>query len=176
MSVLDRIEKAEIRDLLGKGWLTHDGLWFFLTCRAFGIDKANALNRAAIKSLAPIETERAKRVLKIGKATIDNFPELMDFIAAALEVTLPDSVFTKFHLSSPSKDLIHWEWEKGQCFAFKGMKQNGLIDQYHCGVIYRIECWLEALGVRYSMRTKIDACLMNEEGACGGNIQVFFPG
>jgi hypothetical protein len=24
---LDRIEKIELRDLLGKGWLTHDGIW-----------------------------------------------------------------------------------------------------------------------------------------------------
>jgi hypothetical protein len=29
MGVLDRIEKADLRDLLGKGWLTHDGLWFY---------------------------------------------------------------------------------------------------------------------------------------------------
>ena len=176
MGVLDRIEKTEIRDLLGKGWLTHDGLWFSNTCQAFGIERANALNHAAIKSLAPIEIERAKRVLGINEKSIDNFDELMDFLIAALELTLPDSVFKRFHVSSRSRDLIHWVWESRQCFAYKGMKQSGMIDGYRCGVMYRIECWLEALGVKYLMQTKIEGCLMNEKGVCEGDIEVFLHG
>ena len=176
MGVLDRIEKTEIRDLLGKGWLTHDGMWFYHTCQAFGIERTNALNKAAIKSLAPIEIERAKRVLGIDKESVDNFDELMDFMIATLELTLPHSVFKKLHLSSPSRDLIHWDWESGQCFAYKGMKQTGMIDGYRCGVMYRIECWLEALGVRYLMQTRITGCLMNEKGICEGEIQVFLHG
>jgi hypothetical protein len=176
MGILDKIEKTEIRDLIGKGWLTHDGMWFYHTCQAFGIEKANILNKAAIKSLAPIEMERAKRVLGIDKESIYNFDELMDFMIAALELTLPDSVFKKIHFSSPSRNLIHWDWENGQCFAYKGMKQIGMIDGYRCGVIYRIECWIEALGVRYLMRTRIEGCLMNEKGICEGEIQVFLNG
>jgi hypothetical protein len=176
MGILEKIEKTEIRDLIGKGWLTHDGMWFYHTCQAFGIEKANILNKAAIKSLAPIEMERAKRVLGIDKESIYNFDELMDFMIAALELTLPDSVFKKIHFSSPSRNLIHWDWENGQCFAYKGMKQIGMIDGYRCGVIYRIECWIEALGVRYLMRTRIEGCLMNEKGICEGEIQVFLNG
>jgi len=114
-----------------------------------------------------------KRVLGIDKKSIDNFDGLMDFILAALELTLPDSVFKKIHFSSPSRDLIHWDWESGQCFAYKGMKQIGMIDGYRCGVMYRIECWLEALGVRYSMHTRIEGCLMHEKGICEGEIRVF---
>jgi hypothetical protein len=151
-------------------------MWFYHTCQEFGIERANALNKAAIKSLAPIEMERAKRVLGIDKESIYNFDELMDFMIAALELTLPDSVFKKIHFSSPSRNLIHWDWENGQCFAYKGMKQIGMIDGYRCGVIYRIECWIEALGVRYLMRTRIEGCLMNEKGICEGEIQVFLNG
>ena len=112
----------------------------------------------------------------IDKESIYNFDELMDFMIAALELTLPDSVFKKIHFSSPSRNLIHWDWENGQCFAYKGMKQIGMIDGYRCGVIYRIECWIEALGVRYLMRTRIEGCLMNEKGICEGEIQVFLNG
>jgi len=39
MNVLDKIEKKEIGDLLGKGWLTHDGMWFYHTYRQLGIEK-----------------------------------------------------------------------------------------------------------------------------------------
>ena len=103
MGVLDKIEKKDIRDLLGKGWLTHDGLWFYHTCQELGIERANALNQAAIKSLAPIEIERAKRILGMDQEKINDFARLMDFLLAALELTLPDSVFKKARFSSPSK-------------------------------------------------------------------------
>jgi hypothetical protein len=176
MGVLDRIEKTEIRDLLGKGWLTHDGMWFYHTCKEFGIERANALNKAAIKSLAPIEIERTKRVLGVDKEKFDTFDKIMDFMLAALELTLPDSVFKKINFSSPSRGLIRWDWESGQCFAYKGMKQIGAIDGYRCGVLYRIECWLEALGVTCSMHPKVDGCLMYENGACEGEIRVFLHG
>jgi hypothetical protein len=52
------------------------------------------------------------------------------------------------------------------------MKQIGLIDGYRCGVMYRIECWLEALGIKYSIDPKIDKCMMHEKGACLGDIKV----
>jgi hypothetical protein len=167
--------EKDIRNLLGKGWLTHDGLWFYHTCREFGIERANALNKAAIKSLAPIEVERAKRVLGICKDRFDTFDELMDFMLAALELTLPDSVFENIHFRSPSRNLIHWDWQNGQCFAYKGMKQIGMADGYRCGVMYRIECWLEAMGVTYSMHPRIKGCLMHEKGLCKGEIRVLLP-
>ena len=176
MGVLDRIEKIDVRDLLGKGWLTHDGMWFYHTYQEFGIERANALNKAAIKSLATIEMERAKRVLGIDKERFDTFDDFMDFMLSALELTMPDSVFKKIHFRSPSRDLIHWDWENGQCFAYKGMKQIGTIDRYRCGVMYRIECWLEALGITYTMHPRIEGCLMHEKGICEGEIRVFLHG
>jgi hypothetical protein len=173
MGVLDGIEKTEIRNLLGKGWLTHDGMWFYHTCRELGIEKANELNKAAIKSLASIEVDRMKRLLGIAQEKFETFDELLKFMLSALELTLPDSVFRKLHLTASAGNLMRWEWESLQCFAYKGMKQIGVIDRYHCGVMYRIECWLEALGVRYSMQPVIEGCLMHEKGACEGEIQVF---
>jgi len=176
MGVLDRIEKKDLRNLLGKGWLTHDGMWFYHTSRELGIEQANALNHAAIKSMAPIEVARAKRVLGISKERFDTFDELMDFMLAALELTLPDSVFENIRFRSTSQDRILWDWKDGQCFAYKGMQQIGMIDGYRCGVIYRIECWLEALGIAYAMHPRIEGCLMHEEGICRGEIRVFLPG
>jgi len=143
VSVLNKIEKREIRDLLGKGWLTHDGMWFYHTYQELGIKKANTLNKATIRSLAPIEIKRVKKALGIGWEKIGTFEELKDFMLEALEVILPNSIFEKFRFRASSKDLLHWEWENGECFAYKGMKQIGIIDGYRCGVMYRIECWLE---------------------------------
>lgn len=175
MSVLDEIEKTEIRNLLGKGWLTHDGMWFYNICQEFGIEKANELNKAAIKSMAPFEMDRMKRILGIARENFETFDELVQFMLAALELILPDSVFKNFHITQAAENLIRWKWDNLQCFAYKGMKQIGAIDGYRCGVMYRIECWFEALGIKYSMQPVIEGCLMHEQGVCEGEILVFLP-
>ena len=173
MNVLDSIEKKEIRDLLGKGWLTHDGMWFYNTYQALGIEQANTLNKAAIRSIAPIEINRVKKILGWGEEKIQSYEILKDFMDKAFQLILPESVFGKFHFGTSQDNIFHWEWEKGQCFAFKGMTQIGTIDEYQCGVIYRIECWLEALGIKYSIDPKIDRCIMHLTGICSGDIRVF---
>lgn len=174
MSSINKIGKREIRDLLGKGWLTHDGAWFYHTFEELGIEIANQLNKAAIRSLAPIEIQRVKSVLGIGGEKIRTFQELTNFMLEALELILPYSVFKKFRFSKSSNDLLHWEWENGECFAYKGMKQIDAIDGYSCGVIYRIECWLDALGIKYDIDPKIDKCIMYKKGSCFGNIRIIF--
>ena len=174
MSALTKIGKKEIRDLLGKGWLTHDGMWFYQTYLDLGIEKANKLNKAAIRSIAPIEIERVKKALGKGGKKIETFEELKEFLLEAFEIILPYSVFKRFRFQASSKNLLQWEWESGECFAYKGMKQLGIIDEYRCGVIYRIECWLEALRIKYIIDPKIDKCIMHEKGACLGEISIVF--
>jgi len=172
MSVLNKIGKREIRDLLGKGWLTHDGMWFYNTYQELGIEKANKLNKSAIRSLAPIEIKMIKKALGIGEEKIGTFEDLKDFMLEALELILPNSVFERFRFRASPKDFLHWEWESGQCFAYKGMKKIGIIDGYRCGVMYRIECWLEVLGIKCSIEPKIDKCMMYEKGSCLGDIRI----
>lgn len=130
-------------------------------------------HKAAIKSMAPIEIQRFGLVLGMERERLQNFEQLMAFLLAATKLTLPDSISKRVHLGSPSKDLIHWNWEPGECFTYKGMKQIRAIDGYRCGVLYRIECWLEALGVRYSMSRSAQGSLMYKKGVCEGEIGVF---
>jgi hypothetical protein len=172
MSVLDRIGKSELRDLLAKGWLTHDGMWFYHACRALGIDQANTLNKAAIRSIAPIEINRVKKILGTGEEPFECFEGLTGFLLDAFELILPGSVFDKFRFGASSGNTLHWEWHEGECFAFKGITQIGMVDDYRCGVIYRIECWLEALGIEFSIEPAIDTCIMNTMGRCSGDIRV----
>ena len=172
MSALSTINKHEIRDLLGKGWLTHDGMWFYHACREVGVEKANQLNKAAIRSVAAIEVERAGKILGITRDGMGSFEDIYDFIHKALEITLPHSVFKRFEFRASPEQVIHWEWEKGQCFAYKGIKQMGVIEDYKCGVIYRIECWLDALDVSYCISPETDTCRMHHHGTCSGNIRI----
>lgn len=174
MRELDDISKEELRDLLGKGWLTHDGAWFFNTAAEFGIDAANRLNKAAIKTMAPMEMSRTRRVLGIDHEGIESFSEIEEFTFKALHLIMPRSVSSRMHLTSPEFNVIRWDWEEGLCFAFRGMQQIGLLDGYECGVIYRLECWLEALGVTFELEPRPTACIMHSTGECSGAFRFFF--
>lgn len=174
MRTLDELSKEEIKEYLGKGWLTHDGMWFYTTYRELGIDLANRLNKKAIKSMSYFEIERTKRILDIENTKIDSFEALVEFLLRALELIIPHSIFSKAHFSIPSKNIIHWEWENNECFAYKGVKRLGIVDQYECGVIYRIECFFDTLGIKYTVNPKVENCLMAEKGRCSGDFVFYF--
>ena len=174
MRSLSSIKKEEIRDLLGKGWLTHDAMWFFHIAQEFGIERANTLNKAAIKSMSVIEAQRLAEILGMGKKRIEHFEEIKGFLLEGMKLTLPCSVFSKFRMAACSNNVLHWEWVDGECFAYKGMKRMGLLDGYQCGVVYRIECWFRTLGIKFNSTPRIGKCLMHETGRCAGDFEFFF--
>jgi len=168
MNALMGIDPKDIKEFLGKGWLTHDGMWFFNVYRTFGMDAANTLNRAAIKSMAPFEVSRCRKLLGMEKKRFKTGSEVKDFMDGALQSILPEFILSAFRVTVFSKDTIQWAWQDGRCFAYEGMKRLGLADQYVCGVIYRIECWLDCLRVPYKVNPRIDACIMAKTGRCSG--------
>ncbi len=78
MNTLNKLDKKELKDLLSKCWLSHDGIWFYHCIQEFGVKKANKMNKAAIKSLAPIEIKRIMKALGVEK--VETFEEMREFI------------------------------------------------------------------------------------------------
>jgi len=70
---------------------------------------------------------------------------------------------------------VSWVFSEGGCFAFNGMTMLGVEKEYHCGVIYRIQCWLEVLEIPYRMAPEIAGCLMADTGKCSGILHLW-PG
>ena len=58
---LDKIGKRELRELLTKGWMTHDAMWFMHTIQDLGIETANKINIAAVRSMSMIEIKRLQK-------------------------------------------------------------------------------------------------------------------
>ena len=171
---LDRLTREQVRDLVAKGWLTHDGMWFDEAARSLGIDAANDLNRAAIRAMAPFEVSRLAEALGVGPAVLRDPAAVARFVAAGIRLVTPESVSA--HLQVTAGDgLLHWEWDPGECFAYKGMRRFGWLDGYRCGVIYRVECWLEALGVRSRGEPVVEACVMHRTGRCAGDLALSLP-
>jgi len=168
MKATAKLNLKEIMELLHKGWMSHDAMWFYHCLKEFGIEKANQLNKAAIKSLAPLEMKRIKKALGLEK--IETFTEVQQVLSGAGELLVAD--FMKAIMSFPEKNILHWEFAPQECFAYKGMKGLGVIDKYECGVIYRIECWIDSLGIKYRVRPPISGCLMLATGNCSGDFQL----
>ena len=170
MVSMNPVAADKIRELLAKGWLTHDAMWFYSAYKKFGIDQTNELNLAAIRAQAPLEVSRLHKALDLRDKSIRTSEDLNAFMQAAFEITLPQSVSRNFQFNMISPGMFQWEWEPGNCFAYKGMQKLGILDTYRCGVMYRIECWLETLGMSYSMEPEIDTCIMLKNGTCSGKI------
>jgi len=163
---VDRLDKKGLIELLNKCWMTHDGMWFYHCVQEFGVQKANQMNKAAIKSLAPIEVKRLKLAVGVEKDPIETFEEFKNFFLGASELVIPD--FMNATMSFPEKNILRWQFEPKKCFAYKGMENIRVIDEYECGVIYRVECWIDSLGIQYSVHPKIKRCLMLSDGNCSG--------
>ena len=56
------------------------------------------------------------------------------------------------------------------CFAYRGMEMFGFTKEYECGVIYRVSCWLGALGIDHKIEPELKKCLMNTQEKCAGDI------
>lgn len=165
MPALEKMTKTELKELLSKNWMTHDAMWFFNACNELGIDTANKLNKNAIKMLAPFEVGRMMEMMGVEKEKqFRSFEELKEFFIQAFDMILPKFMNVKF--SFPEDNVIQWEWVK--CFAFDGTSRMGVVDRYECGVMYRIQCWLDTLKISYDLQPPIKGCLMHSEGTCSG--------
>jgi hypothetical protein len=112
----DGVSREQIRDLLAKGWLTHDGMWFDQVARARGLAEANRLNRAAIRAMAPFEVSRLSEALQWSPADPADPDAVARFVAAGITLVTPASVAG--HLRVWAADgWLRWEWDPGQCFA-----------------------------------------------------------
>jgi hypothetical protein len=172
MNPLHEPDREELIDLLNRCWMTHDGMWFYHCLREFGIEKANHLNKAAIKSLAPLEIERILKALGI-EQKIENFHQFKNFFERAAPLFIPP--FMNASMSFPGNNVLHWAFAPRQCFAYKGIRRIGAIDRYECGVIYRLKCWFDSLGLTYRLDPPVEGCLMLAGDACSGDFEFIFP-
>ncbi|MFX1303628.1 MAG: DUF6125 family protein [Promethearchaeota archaeon] len=166
MTLFDQLNKNQLKELLVKCWMTHDGAWFYNCARELGVDTANKLNKAAIKTLSVIEMQRVKKAMGWEDVKIETFEQFKVFINNGFSVIKGD--FMDFKYTFPENNRMHWEMNR--CFAYKGMEMIGVNKQYECGVIYRVSCWLDALGINHTIDPKIDKCLLNSREKCSGDI------
>ena len=162
-------EKDELKELLVKGWMTHDAMWFYSCLQDCGIEKTNKINKAAIRAMSAIEIKRIQKA--VGAGDLDTFDAFERFFGITMQIVKGE--FMEFTYSVPAKNRIHSEWW-GSCFAYEGMKALGVIEHYECGIMLRIETWLDTLGIKYEVDPKVTGCTMHTDGRCFRDYTFYF--
>jgi hypothetical protein len=164
---LHELEKQEIREHLIKCWMTHDAMWFYHCLQAFGIEKTNTVNLAAVRSMATVEIRRVMKLIGMEKKQIHTFRELLAVVEGAFAVGKAD--FMLFDYAVPKENVLQWNMR--QCFAHDGIAQIGAIGEYQCGILERIKGWFDGMGVSYTTVPEIKGCLMHTQGSCTGEFR-----
>ncbi len=166
MTLFDQLNKHELKELLVKCWMTHDGSWFYICVKEFGIETANKLNKASIKALSPFEVQRVQKALGMENSKVKTFEQLKTFINDGFSILKGD--FMDFNYTFPRHNVLHWEM--GKCFAYEGMKRIGIKEKYECGLLYRLGCWLSVVGVEFKLEPEINECLLHSQEKCVGDM------
>lgn len=170
-TILEKLDRREIVDMLNRCWMTHDGAWFYSCVQEFDIEVANRLNKSAIRFLAPMEVGRMKEAFGT-KDQIETFEEFREFCTNAATFFIP--AFMNATMSFPKDNVLRWEFTPGKCFAYRGISRIGMIEKYECGVIYRIRCWCESLGLSFEVIHEPVRCQMLDSGTCSGEFRFTF--
>lgn len=157
---LDFISKENLKEVLSKGWLTHDAMWFSLSVETFGIEKTNIINRKSAHSMAVIEAKRFSKAINIQK--FSNMLELIDFLDKIFTIIVGDFMNGTYKQIGDNKILF----ETTKCFAFEGVSKIGVISDYECGIFERIEGWFDYFKISYSKKPNDLKCLMHKYGEC----------
>lgn len=163
---LGGLAKEEIRDLVGKGWLTHDAMWFAAAAERWGVEEANRLNQAAIRAMTPFEVGRLAAALGDRPGPGNDAGEVRRFLVRGLQALLPESVTVPIEVTAPDPGTLRLAWPPGRCFAYRGMQRIGAAGDYDCGVIARIECWLEVLGIPHRTDPPTGRCRGRDDAPC----------
>ncbi len=163
MDLINKLNKDDVKELFSKNWLTHDAMWYGSCMQELGPEKANKLNKKAIRLMAAIEIKRIMKLMDKPKdVTINTFHEFAEIIETAF--LLIQTSFLTFDFSFPEKNSLYGRFN--ECYAYDGVKKLGMIANYECGIVERVKGWLDGLGVTYNMIPDFRGCLMHQNGIC----------
>lgn len=157
---MQQVDSDQLREILIKGWMTHDGMWFRHCLAECGIERTNAINRRAVRDMAHLEAKRMLGVL--GMDGLASFADLEVFVTQVSQILVADFMNITFELQPPNRLHCHMH----SCWAHDGIKRLGVIDRYECGVFERISGWFQAMGLSFTVQPQVTGCMLHQQGKC----------
>jgi hypothetical protein len=142
------------KDLLVKGWMSHDARWFMAVVEHFGIDAANRLNQIVARELGRVEMKRFMKALTLSPPK--NEDEYLALKKAAISLYGPDLIEYQIKIL----DSQSYEMRLKRCFAYENILRAGIKDQYECGILARLQGWIDAQGLGHELTPSLGKCMM----------------
>jgi Family of unknown function (DUF6125) len=166
--MLNRLSSEIQKDLLIKGWMSHDARWFMAVAEQFGIEAANRLNQMVARELGRVEMKRFMKALDLSPSR--NMEEYLNLKKAAL------SMFGSDLVDYEIKVLDHqtYEMHLTRCFAHENIVKAGIKDQYECGIFSRLQGWIDAQGLVHELAPALGKCLKVLSKECCYVVKLWF--
>jgi hypothetical protein len=156
------------KDLLIKGWMSHDARWFMAVANRFGMDVANRLNQLVCRELGRVEMKRYMKTLTLSPAK--NLGEYLTLNEAAF--SLYGSGLAEYEIKIV--DDHSYEVHMKRCFSYENIVRAGIGDQCECGIFARIQGWIDAQGLEHELIPPLGKCMMVLGKECSYTIKVKF--
>lgn len=165
LSASQRLSGTQREELLRRSWMTNDGLWFYQTAQARGIEAANEMNAEVVREFGRQEMRRLMRALEI--SSVDCIAQYRQLFESAAELYLGSLVESEDSFTGNTHDITI-----RTCFAYKGVKRAGIEKIYHCGPGERLLGWLDAMKVPAELEPGVGLCQMAHTGSCGYRVKL----
>jgi len=156
------------KDLLVKGWMSHDARWFMAVAEHFGIESANRLNQIVARELGRVEMKRLMKVLTLSQ--LKNMEEYLSLKKAALSLYGRDLAEYEIRVLDTQSYTMHMK----RCFAYENIVRAGIKDQYECAVFARIQGWMDAQGSEHKLTPPLGKCMKVLGKECCYTIELQF--
>ncbi len=156
------------KDLLIKGWMSHDARWFMAVAKHFGMDAANRLNQSVCREIGRVEMKRYMKTLALSPAK--NLEEYLTLMKAAL--SLYGSGLTEYEIKTLDHESC--EMHMKRCFAFENIVRAGIENRCECGVFARLQGWIDAQGLSHELIPLLGKCMMVQGRECRYKIRLRF--
>jgi hypothetical protein len=148
------------KDLLIKGWMSHDARWFMAVAQRFGIEEADQLNRKVCRDLGQVEMKRFMKALSL--TLPKNLDEHMTMNKEAISLYGPDLIDYEIKVL----DRQSYEMHIRRCFAHENVVKAGIKGQYVCGILARVQGWIDAQGLGHELIPPLGKCMKVQGKEC----------
>ena len=166
--MLSRLTFEAQKELLIKGWMSHDARWFMAVAGHFGIEAANQMNQMVARELGRVEMKRLMKALALSPPT--NMDEYLHLKRVTLSLFGPDLVEYDFNILDPQSYEMHLK----RCFAHENIIRAGIKDEYECGILSRLQGWIDAQGLEHELTPALGKCMKVLGKECRYKIVVRF--
>lgn len=151
---LKELSFSKQKELLIKGWMSHDARWFMAVAERLGVEETNRLNQKVCRELGKVEMKRFMKAL--GISSPKNIPEHIGINDAAISLYGPDLIEYEIKVLNHRSYEMHIK----RCFAHENVVQAGIEDQYQCGILARVQGWIDTQGLKHELTPALGKCMM----------------